>query len=1129
MMSDMQTIEPQSLFAVGQIKLAQLSVYNWGSFEGLHTASFDAFGTLVTGDNGAGKSTLIDGLMALLLPAGKATFNVAAAQGDRADRTLISYIRGSFGSAHDGSSTRVKSKREGAVVTALRALYQGSDGSQITLLGVFWTTVPGNSLADVKRVYAVAKKDIGLPAVLGAFGEGNARTLKQWLKADPAISGCDENFAEYQECYRRALYMENKNAPALLSRALGLKKIDDLTGLIRELVLEAGTVKEDVRKVVDEFADLVAIHQQLTDARARRDHLAKLPALAEVLQQASAAIDTLVSERDGLSAYFGEQCYRLWQSKIEQLQQLLNGLELELKQLSAEEEEASQTVEQRHGAYLQAGGEQIERVRRDLQHAQALLAAVIQKSSRYQRDVKALGLDGLLEESQFIENQQQADKKLQNIDGEKKTAQDNFAEHSGFYGQIQQRQLSTKQDIAEIEARPDSNIDVKYQKLRDEMVAALDLAREQCMFIGELVDVKPEQISWQGAIERALGGLRTTLAVPSEAFSMVTRWLNQRHTGLHVRVQVVTDDDSRKMAEFKTEGYLKKLLWREHPYRDWLKKHLARFDLQCVSSTEELDVTPFSMTQAGLMHMQKGRFDKKDQHRVDDRRVWQLGFSNKSRLALLRQDLHTLASELVSAAKKLNDARAALDEVGKRAALWQKLTEYQWDDIKAPFWQDKVTRLKQDLALMEQSGNDLQQAKQRWLEAKEALAELRDLRDILLPKIGAKTDEVKMAQRQMAQARQAADEGLADAVRKALHQRIGLIQAKALERVVQLQTRYRNDIDKSKEQWSKKRQGAVSEGVGIMSSFRSKWVILAADWGSDVASLSDYLEHLSELEQEGLPALVEQFQQRLNKNATQSIARIRSKMDSEREEITDRIDTINQVLRRTEFRPGSHLKLGAKSEQYPHVKEFNKQLNTVLSQATSEDSEARFSQLKVVVEILEKASNPTTSSTLESLRLLDPRHQLSFYAEELDSKTSEIRDVLMSSSGKSGGEKESFAGTIVAASLAYVLTPDGADKPVYCTVFLDEAFSNTAESVSRRVLRVFRELNIHVNLITPYKNLNLARESARSLLIAERDSQNHESHLCEVSWQEIDRRLEQSRQRKLVAEAEDLGVEILAE
>ena len=136
---------------------------------------------------------------------------------------------------------------------------------------------------------------------------------------------------------------------------------------------------------------------------------------------------------------------------------------------------------------------------------------------------------------------------------------------------------------------------------------------------------------------------------------------------------------------------------------------------------------------------------------------------------------------------------------------------------------------------------------------------------------------------------------------------------------------------------------------------------------------------------------------------------------------------------------------------------------------------------------------------------------MSFYAEEIDSTDFTVRDVLESSSGKSGGEKESFAGTIVAASLAYVLTPDGHEKPICCTVFLDEAFSNTAEAVSRRVLRVFKELHIHVNLITPYKNLNLARDSARSLLIVERDPDLHESHLCEVTWEEVDRRAEQKQ------------------
>ena len=45
---------------------------------------------------------------------------------------------------------------------------------------------------------------------------------------------------------------------------------------------------------------------------------------------------------------------------------------------------------------------------------------------------------------------------------------------------------------------------------------------------------------------------------------------------------------------------------------------------------------------------------------------------------------------------------------------------------------------------------------------------------------------------------------------------------------------------------------------------------------------------------EGLPNLVEQFQQRLHKHTAQSLSVIQDKLNANREEIIDRIDMINQ-------------------------------------------------------------------------------------------------------------------------------------------------------------------------------------------------------------------------------------------
>lgn len=1116
----------QSLFAVGQIRLSQLSVYNWGSFHGLHQARIDPVGTLITGDNGAGKSTLIDGLMALLLPAGKASFNIAAAQGDRSDRSLLSYMRGSYGSAHDGATTRVRSKREGAVVTGLQALYCGDDGSIITLAALFWITQASNSLSDVKRLYVVAKRDLSLKMLLDDFGNGDVRVLKQRLKDDPTISYCENNFTEYQEVHRRLLQMDNKNASALLSRALGLKKIDDLTQLVRALVLEPSTVKNDALRVVHEFDDLVAIHDQLVDAKARQEALARLPEIQATLQRTESELASLLAEREGLAVYIAGQCVDLWGARLALMQQALDTIALEIEQLEVLQAEAVTQVEQCHESYIKAGGNRIEEIKKEIQRVREKLEETTLKASVYQQLAAELNLDAQLEPLCFANNKARAAERLNNFSKERKAVQIAFADKRALFTKKDDEKKSLTATIKEIEARPNSNIDPVFQRMRDRMVQALGLDHEQCLFIGELIDVLPEHLPWQGAIERALGGLRTTLAIPNDNYHLVTRWLNQTHTGVHVRVQVInkTGYDKKQNAPFKPDGFLRKLAWKTHPYRDWLKHHLSRFDLHCVGSTAELDDRPFSMTEQGLMHKDKGRFEKIDRFRVDDRRQWQLGFSNKSRLMLLKQDEKKISLELTALAQDAVIAQKHMDSTETRAHNWEKLTDIQWPQIDAPRWQSKAELLREMLYELEHANQDLATAKKHWEQAKQQEFSVRQERELKSRTYAVHQASCQLATKTLESYKITARPGLLDATRQLLQRRVAKFGDEQLDNVANHENKVRNRIDALHGKTSDRKQRATNEATGIMVAFRQKWEVIAREWTASLQSLPDYLEHLTELEKDGLPSLVEQFKERLNRHTTQSIATIKSRIDAEREDIAERIDTINRVLKRTEFRPGSHLKLGLKPEQFPHVKEFNQKVGLVLSQATSDDHERRFLGLQQVVEMLDRASAAATAHNLESLRLLDPRHQLAFHAEEIETESGKILDVLESSSGKSGGEKESFAGTIVAASLAYVLTPDGCDRPVYSTVFLDEAFSNTAEAVSRRVLKVFRALNIHVNLITPYKNLNLARESARALIIAERDPVNHESRLCEVTWKDIDRRQAEQKHKKMAAEAARLGV-----
>ena len=1120
----------------GQIKLREISLFNWGSFEGLHTAHIDPNGTLITGDNGAGKSTLVDGLMALLMPPSRANFNIAAAQNDKADRTILSYMRGSYGQEHDGTTTATKSKRSQKVITGLRAYYRQEQnkqeqshqerGNDITLIALFWADSTATSASEVKRLYLVANRDIKLKTVLTAFDEKYDRTFKTWLESQHIKHMT--TFEEYQKLYQEVLHLNNKNAPALLSRALGLKKIDNLTDLIRTLVLEPSNLREDAQAIVKEFQDLKKEHDILVDAQEQVLRLEQLPILAKRMEESKQQLSELKILKDATPVYLAKIEQHALAKELAVLEADYQTIKTAIHDNQAQLEQIKQTAETYRDEYMKLGGNRIEALQKDISHTQDGLRRTSKNASAYQQLCEQLGIAPQLTQTTFDNHQQQTQTQLSDLEHQRETAETQYLEYKFEVNQIANQLKALENDIKQVQAKKDSAIPPFYQNWRDNLCNDLNLSRDTTKFIGEMLDIKDEptdnQTAWQGAIERALGGLKTTLLVSKEDYPNVTSYINsQRHTGLHLRVQVV-DETRQAGTEFLPNSFLRKLKWREHPYRDWLKGFLKKYDLTCVDNSEQLDNTPFSMTMTGLIHREWGRFEKKDTHKIDDRREWQLGFNNQSLLNSLLSQQQTLKTQLVEQEKILAQARQAMTNIEILKNRWQKLLETNWDDINAPFWQTQLDYQQQELITLQNSQGDIAKAKQLYQQAEKNLNELQSQLIELNRKEGAKSQELKSHQLKITQNDILANHPMSEAITEQLDKKFKQLAHNADV----LKTRLNEDIENANNRISRDNKSAI----GIMGNFKGneKWQPITADWADGEQGLPDFIQYYDKLVKEGLGKLTAKFKSRMNNNLTQSLANFKQKMNSEQEQIKQGIEQVNLVLQKTEFRQGTFLRLKIKPERITNVVEFNKQLAMLMELMTTDEHEKRFKLLNDINTVLDKAANGVTASNLESLRLLDPRYQMSFNAEEfkIDIETGEdiVIDVLSSSSGKSGGEKESFAGIIVAASLAYVLTPTGGEKPIYSTVFLDEAFSNTQESVSRRVLKVFKELNIHINLITPYKNLNLAREAANSLIICERNINEHESRLTEVTWQDYDKQKEQQQTSYLTSQLSEMNIQI---
>ncbi len=1106
-----------------QIKLGTLSVFNWGSFQGLHTIGINGDGTLITGENGAGKSTIIDGLMALLRPANNAGFNMAAAQGDKSDRNIVSYMRGSYGRAlndEDGQISR--NLRSGSVVSVIKAVYYHTQSDRkAVLMGIFYINGTGMAISDVKRIYTVGETDINIKDLLRNFTNNDTRSLKNYLKKFPDVRICDNNFSEYCTYFTHKLHMDNQNAPALLSRALGLKKIDDLTTLIRTLVLEPGEIRKDAEDAVKQFSDLRITHDRLSDARAQQECLHPLREFKSEWEKSLDKKDLLDEAQSSFPGYSAaieaEDRARELEEEIHHQEKLSAAV----SSLEEQKTEADRYVDICHENYLKNGGDSLEKFELEIRQKQGDLDRVRQKMTAYEVLAHAAGLVIPTNDNEFQTNLGKCRDLENEISRKDEAAVSKMGKLSWDMNNEEKSLATLKEEIADLEKHPDSNIPSNYQRLRDDISRELEIDRSRLVYVAELMEVRPEEESWHGAIERALGGIRQTLLVAKEDYRNITAWLNSRHTGLHVRVQVTSKTSAN--TEFGNRGFLRKLYWKDHEFTPWLKEFLTRYDLTCASSVEEMNETEFSMTREGLIHKKGGFFEKKDISRIDDRHDWFTGFSIKDRLAMLKEDAARVEKHLQSIKKKIDELRMERHNYENDKKLLVKLETYtSFSEIDTRSIETQIEVIKDAIEKIRASADTLK-VKEIWETAKKDREELEKKLRQVSGELATVENSIKSLEERITQCRAQAVTDLSPKILAVIKQICRDAGVDGFQKPV-----YRDIYTAAINQRFKERQNNLAAEIttcqnritAVFSRFATKWETISADWGTtNIAALTSYLNHLDGIEREGLPALVEEFREKLNNEVSQAVACISTKMESEVRDIENRIDKINGVLEKTEFRENTYLAIRTRKPHLLFVEEFRKNVNRVLSLFESSDHEKRYSAVETVIQTLESA---LSSKSLDSQRLLDPRLQVQFTAQELDRETREIRDVLDSSSGKSGGEKEAFAGTVVAASLAYVLTPENSDMPVYSTVFLDEAFSNTSDAVSIRVLKIFRELKLHVNLITPFKNIDIARDFARSLIIMSRDINTHSSCISELTWEEYDSEVAKARDEEL----RELGISV---
>jgi uncharacterized protein YPO0396 len=248
-----------------QFHLHRMQVFNWGTFDGLHTIDVSPKGMLFIGPSGSGKSTLLDAHASLLTPPRWLNFNVAARESEqKADRTVLTYLRGVWGEQTQASGEIADQQlRRGSTWAAISECYRNAAGQTVTVVHIYWIRGSSNSPREVGKRYLVADRALELTE-LKFFPESDY-DVKRFKRELEGVFVTDA-FSEYQERFRARLGVETEHALKLLHKTQSAKNLGSLTQFLRDFMLDESQAKSMALELVAQFQKLDSAHTEVIKA-----------------------------------------------------------------------------------------------------------------------------------------------------------------------------------------------------------------------------------------------------------------------------------------------------------------------------------------------------------------------------------------------------------------------------------------------------------------------------------------------------------------------------------------------------------------------------------------------------------------------------------------------------------------------------------------------------------------------------------------------------------------------------------------------------------------------------------------------------------------------------------------------
>ena len=154
--------------------------------------------------------------------------------------------------------------------------------------------------------------------------------------------------------------------------------------------------------------------------------------------------------------------------------------------------------------------------------------------------------------------------------------------------------------------------------------------------------------------------------------------------------------------------------------------------------------------------------------------------------------------------------------------------------------------------------------------------------------------------------------------------------------------------------------------------------------------------------------------------------------------------------------------------------------------------------------ILDKFNSGNPVEITWTNKVTDVRNWFEFSAAERFRSDNTEKEYYSDSSGKSGGQKEKLAYTILTSALAYQFGPAG-DNPKsksFRFVMIDEAFGRGSDDSTRYGLNLFKKLDLQLLIITPLQKIHIIENYINCVHLVTNNENGNNSMSRDISIQE---------------------------